>query len=343
MIREAAISALDGLVGFRQPIDTTYDILDSGNLTSSSGKYFEDISGLVTIKNIIDTYEETSLSDAQLNTMLDNLRASATRDVLNKIFEDESINIESNTLFPYEENFKNTHILTKDFYFIKLTPSKNKRIVTCLDNIILSFDSVATFNIYLYSSQSLLPIQTKSVTTVANQATKIYLGWALDNIGTYRIGFKRTGTGSIGSAKPFKRDYQLSNVYTKSTNCLIEFRSANFLVSGRIDVDNEDSMEDGIGMNLEYSSFVDYTNEIIKNKDRFATAVQLQMALTVADRIITSVRSNITQRLSDEAINKIAFTVGNDERGLKGYFIKELKSIKDFFFKENKIITATLI
>lgn len=340
MIRETAVTALDGLVGFRQPIDTAYDVLDAGNLASLSGKNFEDISGFVTIKNIIDTYEEVTLSDAQINTMLDNLRASAARDILYRIFNEKSQILESNILFPYEESFENKYDLTDAFYFIKFTPSNNKRLCTYLDNIILSFDKSVTFNIYLYNSGSLTPL-IKSVTTVANQATKVYLGWPLYLGGTYRIGYK---IADIGSAKPFKRDFELSNLSTKSINCNIEFRSANFLANNRIDVSNENSLEDGYGMNLEYSTAIDFTDEIIKNKDRFATALQMQMAITVADRIFTSSRSNITQRFGQEFLTKLDYILGNEDRGtgIKGQLRKEIKALTEYFFPVQRIQTSTL-
>lgn len=341
MIRETAVTALDGLVGFKQPYDTDYDILDAGNLATSSGLVFEDATGIVTIRNILDTFEYDSLSEVQANEVLDNLRSSAARDILNKIFRGESTNIESNTLFPYEDDFLNTYDLVDDFYFIEIEPTNNKRISISLDNIWLSFNEAETFNIYLYHSKKLAPIQTKSVTTVANEATKVYLGYQLDDTGTYRIGYKKA---DVGTAKPFKREFELSNAHKLSQSAEIEYNSANFLANGRIDVNNVNALEDGYGLNLEYSSFIDWTHEIVKNKDRFARALQLQLAITLADRLLTTTRSGITERLTRESLDRIGYVLGSEEQGvgIKGQLRKELTDIKHFFFPKKKIINATL-
>lgn len=341
MIRENAVTALDGLVGFRQPLDADYDYLDAGNLASSSGLIFQDATGLVTVKNIIDTYEYDSPSEAQSNTVLDNLRASAARDILNNIFGDESKNRESKTLFPYEEDFVNTHILVDDFYYIEFTPTTDRSIVTSLDYIWLSFNGAETFNVYLYHSKKLAPIQTQEVTTVANEATKVYLGWNLDDTGTYRIGYKKA---DVGTSLPFKRDFSLSSINKYSNSGDINFYSSDFLANGRIDVNNQNSLEDGFGMNIEFASFFDWTHEIIKNKDRFARAIQLQLAITAADRILTTSRSSITQRLNTESLQRLAYVLGSEEQGtgLKGQLRKELLTIKRFFFPIETIIYDTI-
>lgn len=341
MIREVAVTALDGLVGFRQPIESGYNVLDSDNLASSSGLMFEDATGIIKVKNIIDSYEYDTLTSDQINDVLDNIRYSAARDVLNIIFNDNSVNLESNTLFPYEEDFLNTYDLTDDFYYIEFVMSPNRRVAISLDNIYLSFNESATFNVYLYHSKSLLPIQTKQITTVANESTKLSLGWIIDSTGTYRIGYKKA---DVGTAKPFQRDFELADIQTCSKYAQIYPYSANFLANGRIDVNNDNSLTDGYGINLEYSSFMDWTYEITKNKDRFSRAIQLQMAITVADRIITSSRSNITNRLNNDAMQRLAYVVGNEANGtgLKGQFRLEVEAIKRFFFPKQRIKTSTL-
>lgn len=337
MIREAAITSLLGRVGFRQPIDSAYAILDADNIKTDSGKYFDDASGLVSVKNIVDTYEYDDPTTVQINTILDNMRSAAARSVLSTLFSDQSKNLESNTLFPYEEEFSETYDLTNDFYFIEIIPPSNKRVVFSLDNIYLSFNEAKTFNIYLYHSKSISPIQTKEVTTVENEATKVELNYNLDLTGTYRIGYKKA---DIGTAKPFKRDFQLSSVFPLSNYAKIYFRSADFLTNGRIDVDNENALEDGYGINIEYSTFTDFTQEIIKNKSRFDRAYQLQMAIDVADRIKTSTRSNITERLITQSYS--ALGTENDGRGYLSQFKDEINKIKGFFFPKEQIINSTL-
>ena len=336
MIRESAVSALDGLVGFRQPLDTSYPTLDAGNIASSSGLYFEGASNIVKVTTIIDCFEYPEMTAAQANTELDNLRNDAARDLLNRIFSDKSVFISSNTLFPYEEDFKNTHDLDKDFYYIQFERNPDIQKVITIDNIWMSFDSDVTFNLYLYHSKKLNPIQTKSITVVANEATKIELNYNLDDTGTYRLGYK---SSELGTSKPFVRDYSLSAI---SEDFL--FFASDFLDSGRIDINNQEALSDAYGMNIEYSEYYDWTYQIIKNKNLFARGLQLQMAINVCDLIMTTNRSSIIERLSNEELQKMAYVLGSEEggNGLKGNFAKELNAIKNFFFPIKMIQKATL-
>jgi hypothetical protein len=341
MIREATVSALDGLVGFRQPIDPSMPTLNAANLKADSGLVFQDASGFVTIENIVETYNYPTSDETQLNTVISDLRASATRDILNTIFNDKSVGLESNTLFPYEEDFKSEQVLTDDLYFIELVPTKNKRLAISIDAIYVSFNEAATFKIYLYNSQSIAPIDEIEVTTVAYEAVKVPVNWVLDDLGTYRIGYKKS---EVSTALPLERDYELSSIYIGSCFSSIDFKSANFLVNGRLDLDNENGLEDGYGLNFDYSVYTDWHAQIVKNKYRFSRAIQLQMALTLADRVFSSTRSNIKQRLSKDALQQIAYLVGNEESGtgLKGQFRNELTSIKSFFFPKMTLKERTL-
>jgi hypothetical protein len=340
MIRAEAIQALRGIVGFKQPVDPNYAFLDSDNLQSDSGKYYEDISGIVTVKNIIDTYEyQDSLTDDQRNDILDSMRDSAAGDVLTEIFNDKSYIQESNVLFPYEQDYQKTIILENDFNYIEIKHLK-KGITTNINNIILSFDSDVTFDVYLYESTTKAPVQTQSVTTSAGEDVKVYLGWNLDSRYTYRMGYK---TSEIGTAKPYLRDYELSTVEELSRNICFDYYTADFN-GARLDLTSESSKSDAMGMNLEYSVYIDWTREIIKNKNLFAKALQLQMALTVADRIMTTTASNITQQLTQQSLERIGYIIGNAERGtgLKGQFRKEVLNIKKFFFPEIRIMKKTI-
>lgn len=340
MIRNEAIQALRGLVGFRQPIDPDYAFLDADNLQSDSGKIFQDISGFVTVQNIIDTfsYQGTTTTD-QRNTILDNMRDSAASDVLQEIFNDRSHIHESNVLFPYEQDYETSIDLSKEFNYIEIKHLK-KGITININNIILSFDGAATFNIYLYSSTTKAPVQTKSITTTAGEDTKLYLGWSLDGRYTYRIGYKLS---EIGTARPYLRNYELSTLDEQAKNICFEYYSTDF-DGDRLDLGSKISNSDATGINLEYSVYTDWTMEVIKNKNILAKAIQVQMALTVADRILSSTSSNITQRLTNENLNKIGYILGNAEKGtgLKGQFRKEINDIKSFFFPRVNIMKTTI-
>jgi len=340
MIRIEAIQALRGLVGFKQPINPNYAFLDSDNLKSDSGLKFEDITRIITIQNIIDTYEyQGTLTADQKNGILDSLRDSAANDVLIEIFNDKSFIKESNILFPHEQDYESTIDLINDFNYIEIKHLK-KGITTNINNIILSFSEDATFKIYLYKSTTKDPIEEIDATVVGGEDTKIYLGWNLDDRYTYRLGYK---TSEVGTSKPYLRNYELSNIEELSNNICFEYYSANFN-GDRLDLSSELSYSDALGINIEYSTYIDWTSEIIKNKNLFAKAIQIQMALTVADLILTTTNSSITQRLTQEALERIGYILGNAEKGtgLKGQFRKEIENIKRFFFPVSRIYKKTI-
>ena len=81
---------LKNRVGFRKPIDGTFDALDADNLKSVSALIFQDAYSIITILNIRDSQPIISIIDDKLNETLKNLRESNVLEVLNDVFQGES-------------------------------------------------------------------------------------------------------------------------------------------------------------------------------------------------------------------------------------------------------------
>lgn len=81
---------LKNRVGFRKPIDGSFEALDADNVQSDSGLIFQDAHSLVTIENIKDLQPIIDIDDTKFNTYLKNLRESNVLEVLNDVFQGES-------------------------------------------------------------------------------------------------------------------------------------------------------------------------------------------------------------------------------------------------------------
>ena len=356
MFNESIVkSQLFGLVGWNQPTTTGYDIVDAGNLVSSSGLKFDEGNSLVTIKNLKETQEDKDITDDEFNTYLDNLQNSCIIDVLIKVFSEKNESIENNTLFPYEQSFKNVHTTGSGFVGIQIKPSINKRITAKISNLSVSFNKAKTFKLYLINSQkptkadALAEIE---VTTIVGQDVKYYItdfDIPLSGInqtgGNYYLGYFES---DLDGAKPYKRDWENSSSPIHSgENDNTPFIGISFYrmaVSGTtIDVTNRTSLADAYGINFEYQIYNDWTDLALQNKTLFARSIQLQMAAKVTEGIMFSTRSNLTQRLMDDNIRNIAgFALNDSTSGIRTLLNKEIENIKHTFFPNHRIKVKTL-
>lgn len=78
---------LKNRVGFRKPIDESFEALNTDNEKSDSGLIFQDAHSLVRIDIIKDIHPILDMTDALLNKVLTNLRESNVLEVLNDVFQ----------------------------------------------------------------------------------------------------------------------------------------------------------------------------------------------------------------------------------------------------------------
>lgn len=345
MIRVDKIqSGLFGRVGFRNPTLSTYNIVDLTNQGSTSGLYFGDSSELVTIKNIKDCQEDSAISDANFNTYLTNTHKSVILDVCNKVIAGQTDFIYTSNLYPYEKSFKNTIDPASKFVGFEITPLTDKYLCS-IPFVELCFDSVKTFNIYLYNSNKpKTPIQTKSVITVAGESTIVALDWIVADDITYKGGIFYLGyfEDDLDGAKAYKRDheesiFQVSTPYYSVEPCTLDYSSTT------IDVTTKVYESDTFGLNIGMNVYTDYTELILRNKNLFDQAIQFQMHEKVLSLIKHSTRVNATERM----LKDIDFEMyGNSKFGIDGTIDKLNRSISQIqkaLFYVPKIQRVTLV
>ena len=151
MFNPATISSrLTGIVGWRQPVNPDFAILDSTNLTSRSGYYVDD-HPMASVETLKDTQDYVSISDADFNTFVTNLQTASIINVANAVFN-EIVYIDRQVLYTGAQNKINTIDLPDGFvgYEIKLAPDKD--LAFEITRTLLNFDGTGDIELLLFNS-----------------------------------------------------------------------------------------------------------------------------------------------------------------------------------------------
>jgi hypothetical protein len=341
---DEVIGALFTRVGWQQPTEDEYDILEGDNLVSSSGLYFNNYHPAVTVRNLKETNQDAGISNADFNTKLEDFQKSAINRVCQGIFNKDVI-IEQVQLYSrdYERNFK-TLDNTSKFVGFKIKLCDDYGYSVLLNAISLYFDGVATFNMYCFHSAK-GNVWTKSVTTVANTETVVNVTDLVLSIskntqkgGVYYIGYFQDDLGAVNAINDYGADYEDANIFSYSG---IE---ADTLTASTYD--NQTIVQTALnyGVNLELTSVNDYTSMIVRNAQAFDEAVALQVACDCIEQIIMSTRSNYTERMTKEFAQQLYNDLNLEwttesqpyTGGLKNRLRRELQRLNKNFFKEDR-------
>ena len=343
-------TAMAGRLGWLQPTQSGSPVINSTNLGSTSGRYYNDGSfhAACTIDRFKSSQEDSAISDNDLNTLLTTMDKSVMMRVINAVFNRPQL-VEHTLVYERVSNIRNVVIPNAgNFCGYRIKVGKGDWAIQ-LNSISLFFDAVATFNIYLFNDLTLAPLQIKSVTTLANSQTVVDLGWVLNYISTNKGGLFYIGyfQDDLGSAHAV--DEQLNMWAASKVFGAYPFQSPK---TGALDFNriNPSVVFRTYGMNLEITSYRDYTQTIIQNPHLFDNARGLGMAISVLESIKYSTRSNATERQSKGAIepNELNYDLNlafpNDDRpfiaGLKAQLMQELSRISKSFFPKAEAMSV---
>lgn len=344
------IAALFTRSGWQQPTEVGYNVLTEDNLVSSSGLYFSDYHKAVTVRNIKDTVQDSSISDADFNAYLIQFQKAAINKVLQGVFNRDVI-IEQTQLFSRDSE-KNFTELTNSSKFVgfKICVTDDVGYSVLLNSISLYFNGAVTFNMYCFHSAK-GNIWTKSVTTFANAETVVdvddlilSISKATQKAGVYYIGYFQDDLGSVKAIYDSAKDYEDTYIFGY-TGFEADILTATTYDNQTIVETNKD-----YGLNLEFTSVRDFTNLIIRNAKQFDRAIGLQVACDVIEQIIMSTRSNATERLNKEfaaqIYNDLNLATINDTQpystGLKNQLTSEIQRLnRNLFPKDQAFILQT--
>lgn len=357
---------LTGLVGFRQPYNPSYQVLDAGNQVSRSGYYITD-NPFVKIESIKDSQDYRDIADADFNTWLRNKLSTSIVNVANTVFN-ESDYIDRQLIYRHALNKfdlnagVNTYQLPAGFLNYWLKPSGEKDIAFKINRVFLEFDGTGDITLYLFNTANLrVPLQSKTVNINNEPLKEVALDWTCDNAaqgkgykGDYYLGYFSAGM----TLQPFKREYREAIIMSNIAE--LDYIRANFptftQLSDPFDLMKFSTYIPYNGVNPDITVYEDYTDLIIQNEKLFARAIQLDCQISLLSETVASVRSNRTERISNQYVAQIMAQIegetgeGNVKvKGLRpqlygaiGSIRKELRKLQDGYSDRYQVTVQTL-
>lgn len=348
---ERVLNSLFSRVGWRQPTQPEYAILTEPNITTKSGRYFQDTHAAVSIQNIKDCQLDADISDSDFNLMLEDLQKGVILEMLSAIFTTREV-VDTIQTYDREPDIADTLIANQNkFVGYRIDIGKSSDFVVALTQVGLYFNADATFELKCFVDNKLQPIWTKEVTAIGGEVTIVDVS---DLVLSYMSDKTRSRTFYIGY---FQQDLGYAQAWDEEVNVY------NCGQLWRADTFESEPTVDGVkfqtpvtysslnyGLNLQFTSYRDYTNLIVANTPLFDTAIGLQMAAKVLELILTSTRSNSVQRMTNEMLGDIyrdLNTEGPTEQkpyapGIKARFLGEILKLQKSFFGVPKIESHSL-
>lgn len=342
---ERVLAALKGRIGWIQPTVAGSPVLSEANKASTSGRFFDEGHPTVRANRLKDVQEDKDLSDSAFNALLVKTDETVIMRCLNAVLNKTQL-IETGLLYERTSNLRNVVIPNQgNFCGYRIKVAKGDYAVQ-VNNISLFFNAAKTFNIYLFNDLIKAPIQTKSVTTVANSQTVVSLDWVLNynglsnKGGMFYIGYFQEDLGDDANGI----DEQLNQWVPSKIYGAWPFQSPK--IAGELNFNriNPSVVFRSYGLNLELSAYRDYTQTIVQNAHLFDEARILCMAIQVIEQIKNSTRSNDTERVAGENMDSLEYDLNlafpTQERpfmaGLKAQLVREFKRVNETFWKKQQ-------
>lgn len=348
-------TALSGLVGFKQPYNPDYAIIDSANQLSSSGYYVTD-NPYAKIEYIKDNQDYVDISVTDFNLLLSDIKKSSISSICNQVFSDYDF-IDRTLLFKNASNKTEVETLPTGFvgYHIRVTGQKN--VAFKINRVLLDFQGTGTFTLLLWNTAKKAAIQSKAI-TITTDHQEVTLDWVVDNTdttykGEYYIGYISNSL----TVTPYKRDWNAGNILSSPTYLQVNrVKVANHLTTTLFDLTKVEGMSEDSGLNLDITVYEDYTDFVINNKMLFARAIQVDSIISCIQLYLSSLRSNSNQSQSAQLYEKLMIELkgtGSESIvkviGLENQLLGEIASIrteigklKKGLVKQNQIFAYTL-
>jgi len=284
-------TALQGLVGFKQPFNPEYACVDDENQISESG-YFVTDNSYAKIEYIKDNQDYLNISDEEFNILLRNIVSSSISSVVNQVFLEYDFT-DRDLLFKNSSNKTDLTVLPNGFVGYKIEFTKNTNKAYSINRVLLDFNGTGSIKLILWNTAAKTALKTKTITITTDHQEE-ELNWTLNNTdktykGDYYIGYL---TDSLTVA-PFKRELNSASVMTEFINlCIEKVYVENHNTETLFDLTLIDGMSDDNGLNLDISVYDDYTDFVVNNRRLFARAIQLECIIYCIQMYMASLRNN---------------------------------------------------
>lgn len=340
---------LAGVVGWRQPLEAEFAILDAANLVSSSGLIFQGVHRLVTVENLKNALPE--LSDAEFNTTILDMQKDAIQKVVQNVFQLKKPRTKA--LLDKLRLFDNANV-KDDFienvagrwvgYEIDLAKNNNLKVV--IDALGSEFDGVqAGVTISLFHSSQKDAIVTFDLDTIENDSkfddlTDFVMDYLTFVGGTYYIGYEQD---DLVAVRALNRTFSQSEQANTPKHFTVQpIRVENYVGPDLFDIDDIESASETHGLNFEFTTTVDITNLISDQKQTFADLISKQMAADVLTTMIYSIRINaIKEETRRMALLELKGTDKNRKIGLEWQLEKAIEETEFDFSALDPLIVPT--
>jgi len=328
-------SSVSGLVGIHQPSDVDFALFDALSLSSVSGYYVDEIP-LFKGEYFINSFCAKDDSTVQINEKFQQLIGDAAVSVVNRVYNKVDY-IDREIFYSHAMNFtKLQNNLKNGFVGYRLQVPENKNWAFKINRLWIEVDGGGDVDVVLYNTHSFDPIETITVTVnPALKSQEVVLNWAIDNESFYK-GDWYIGYVYDGALIPYEREYNNSN--TRNDVRGLDWRSVSFPNHNTAtlpDLDDEyDLGGEYNGLNLDVTTYIDYTNFVTQNTSLFARAIQLQSAIQVLHGFVASNRSNSDERYASQMKSTILASLkgtrgdGINETGLTNILASEITMIR---------------
>ncbi len=335
---ETIKSELVGLVGFRNPANPKYAIVDNDNQKSESGLFIND-NPYSKIEYLKDNHDYSRITDDKFNSFLKNLKSTSCVDVCFSVFNKPDF-IDRNLIYSMNNNKVDEITLPIGFVGYKIDVSNEKDVAFSLNKGIFEFTVQTEIQFLVLNSNNKEPIFAKTIT-----CNEFYheetLNFVCNNSGYYKgsffVGFVVT------NQKTYDRNYNSSNYMNKLTyldinQIYVDDTSATMFNQNNIEFTNK-----YCGFNLDITVVDDYTNLILANKYLFSRAIYLNAVISCLNIYVSSLRSNSSERDSNELYSRIMLEIEGTRpddnvvhiRGLRPEMVYEISQIRNELLKLN--------
>lgn len=329
------LSALTGRVGWL-----------SGT-APASGRYFEDFHALVREENVSKTMPLGMTLPAYQTALT---RAAITR-CLSAVFRVPEFQ-EQVLLCNRSANYSATPVTNTNQFVGYDINVANAGVSTQVDQAVLSFDTNATFKLYLFKEGYAAPIWEQSVSAVGGEQTIVALpGLVLNYLGSASKGsrfFLGYFQSELGTTKAIREAVDLNRTYCFAAQfCQATATGAKAFNQNLVSYPGE-----AMGLNLQVSSFKDYTAAIVAKAALFDEAIGLCVAYNVIEQMLYAVRSNATERIIKDDLARagaeldlkgyLATPDTPQVRGLAQKIDEELTRLRSSFYPKPKAATIHL-
>lgn len=279
---DAILPVLTGRVGWRSE--------------NPSGRAIESFHALCTKDNLSEIWPKDNAAGSSFTTYSTNLKKDVIQRCLSSVFNQpeyiEQVLLHNRIENSIDQPFTNNSL----FCGVRIKVSEDFQTSVWIKNLSLRFDGAATFNVYLFKQGTSAALKTKSVTVAAGNTSvdlstdNWILSYGQEQSSVFYIGYFQDDLGSVKALRE-----QVCMNKTIAFNAY--YCQAPKLTSTTVDQAHVSFSLIPYGLTAELHSFYDYTQRIVRSANLFDEVIGLSMVYRVLEELVSSTRSNVTERI----------------------------------------------